>query len=135
MKQGYISYDPVPYVGKIYIRGIDGEKVNRLSEQEKIINIILQKIIPGPGAVSEDTKIGKILFEVRGEGASWDVLILHLAGSRYWNLLKADQDMNESLRVNDATSNDLDATVKNMILKEKITSNNEVIGTIELSWD
>jgi hypothetical protein len=134
LKQGYISYDPVPYVGKIYIRGINGEKINLLSEQEKIIYIILQNIIPGPGAVSEDAKIGQILFAVEG-GASWDGLILGLAGSRSWNLRKADQDMNEFLRVNDATSNDLDATVKNMILKEKITSNNEVIGTIELSWD
>lgn len=25
LKQGYITYDPIPYVGKIHIRGINGE--------------------------------------------------------------------------------------------------------------
>lgn len=137
LKQGYITYDPIPYVGKIHIRGISGEKLGEL-QQEDVIDNLMQDY-PGPGSVTEGTKIFQIINNIywsgQGKGSDWYQLIMGLAGSRSGTIVDEEPGLDEYLKTYNAVSNDLDITVKNTILKEKIIFNNKIIGTIKLSWD
>lgn len=141
LKQGYIAYDPVPYVGKIDIRGINGEKLSN-DDQDTIVDAM------NIHNVTKNYKLAEVLLSVfisgDGDGANWNQLIMGLARSRSYLLTDiAMVGENEAmlrtsealLRISDTTSNNLDAIVKNMILTEKIVKDDKVIGTIKLTWD
>jgi len=140
LKQGYITYDPIPYVGKIHIRGINGEKLDELQQEYVVDN--LRQGYPGPGSVTEGTQIFQIINNIywsgQGKGSDWYQLIIGLAGSRSGTIANEVMMVKmkiRNLKTYNAVSNDLDITVKNMILKEKIIVDNKIIGTIKLSWD
>ena len=147
LKQGYISYDPIPYIGKIHINAIgNGNLFDIVSDQhQKNVDQYFGKAHDG---YNDDTKIGEILSNMidmdhpDDHGFSWDELIMTFSYNKYLSLSEVDFDHEvygeESRFFNsiiDATSNDLEETVRNMILGEKIIIDNKIIGTVKLSPD
>jgi hypothetical protein len=139
LRQGYTTYDPVPYTGKLSITGIEdeGQSIGKIIDKMFRDDIDQYVRVTNP-LYGNHTKMGQILFAITDKNAvSWDGLIMSLVENRSNNDNSIDMDEIIFLnRILDITSDDLETTVKHMILKRDITDNNDkIVGTIELIQD